>query len=397
MKKIFIIAKKEFLDMFRDKRTIMRMILIPLLAFPVIIYLVTTLQASESEKVATKELVVGYHLNGQSPDMIERMDTTAHFTFVAFSDTASLSKAVSEDSINMAIWFSSTFDADYAAGKQALYGTFYRGADMEEFDRFKSMISLQEDFLIKERLALKQLPAEYIQPIYTDVNAMGVNKSSTEEIVAKYAGGILPYIFMAFCFMGCMLPAIDLFAGEKERGTIETLLVTPVNRVHILVGKMIVVTAFGLLSATVALVGLIGSIYLMEINPGLNDIIAMIITPKLVVMLYLLLIPTAIFFAGIMIPISVYSRSFKEAQSILTPLNMAVIIPTMVGFLPGIELDYTTAWIPIVNVVLATKAMIGGNPELGPIIITFASLILLSAIAIFISYKQFGKEGNVLR
>ena len=70
MKKILIIAKKEFLDMFRDKRTIMRMILIPLLAFPVIIYLVSSLQASQSEKEATKELVVGYYLNGQSPTMI---------------------------------------------------------------------------------------------------------------------------------------------------------------------------------------------------------------------------------------------------------------------------------------------------------------------------------------
>lgn len=395
MKKSLIIAKKEFLDMFRDKRTIMRMILIPLLAFPVIIYLVSSLQASQSEKEATKELVVGYYLNGQSSAMIDRMDTTAHFKFVPYTDTTSLSAAVTNDSINLGIWFSSSFDQNYEAREQGVYGVFYRSADTEEYDRFQELIKIQEEYLVQERLAQNELPAEYVQPLL--LNSQGGNKSTMTETIAKYAGGILPYIFMAFCFMGCMLPAIDLFAGEKERGTIETLLVTPVNRVHILVGKMIVVTAFGLLSATVALGGLIGSLYLMEIDPQLNAIIAMVITPKLVVMLYLLLIPTAVFFAGIMIPVSVYSRSFKEAQSILTPLNMAVIIPTMVGFLPGIELDYTTAWIPIVNVVLATKAMIAGNPDIGPVIITFASLIVLSAIAVFISLKQFGKEGNVLR
>ena len=395
MKKILIIAKKEFLDMFRDKRTIMRMILIPLLAFPVIIYLVSSLQASQSEKEATKEFVVGYYLNGQSPAMIERMDTTAHFKFVAYADTTSLSAAVSNDSINLGIWFSSSFDQNYEAREQGEYGVFYRSADMEEYDRFQELIKIQEEYLVQERLAQNELPAEYVQPLL--LNSQGGNKSTMTETIAKYAGGILPYIFMAFCFMGCMLPAIDLFAGEKERGTIETLLVTPVNRVHILVGKMIVVTAFGLLSATVSLVGLLGSLYLMEIDPELNQIIAMVITPQLVIMLYALLIPTAIFFAGIMIPVSVYSRSFKEAQSILTPLNMAVIIPTLVGFLPGIELDYTTAWIPIVNVVLATKAMIAGDPDFGPVIITFVSLIFLSAIAVFISFKQFGKEGNVLR
>ena len=194
-----------------------------------------------------------------------------------------------------------------------------------------------------------------------------------------------------------MLPAIDLFAGEKERGTIETLLVTPVNRVHVLVGKMIVVTSFGLLSATIALVGLVGSLYLMGDGGALTDAIAKIVTPQLVITLYLLLIPVAIFFAGIMIPVSVYARSFKEAQSILTPLNIAVIVPATLGFLPGLELTYTTAWIPIVNVVMATKAIIAGNAEMGPMIITFVSLLVLSALAVFVSFKQFGKESNVLR
>jgi len=223
------------------------------------------------------------------------------------------------------------------------------------------------------------------------------DKSTVEEVIGKYAGGILPYIFMAFCFMGCMLPAIDLFAGEKERGTIETLLVTPVNRVHVLVGKMIVVTSFGLLSATIALVGLVGSLYLMGDGGALTDAIAKIVTPQLVITLYLLLIPVAIFFAGIMIPVSVYARSFKEAQSILTPLNISFSVPATLGFLPGLELTYTTAWIPIVNVVMATKAIIAGNAEMGPMIITFVSLLVLSALAVFVSFKQFGKESNVLR
>jgi sodium transport system permease protein len=152
-----------------------------------------------------------------------------------------------------------------------------------------------------------------------------------------------------------------------------------------------------LLSATIALVGLIGSLFLIGDGGELTTAIAKIITPQLVIMLYLFLIPIAIFFSGLMIPISVYSRSFKEAQSILTPLNMLVVLPTMVGFLPGLELNYTTAFIPVVNVVMATKAIIAGNAEIGPLVVTFLSLILLSMLAVFISFKQFGKEESVLR
>ena len=76
---------------------------------------------------------------------------------------------------------------------------------------------------------------------------------------------------------------------------------------------------------------------------------------------------------------------------------MLVVLPTMVGFLPGLELNYTTAFIPVVNVVMATKAIIAGNAEIGPLLVTFLSLILLSVIAVFISFKQFGKEESVLR
>jgi sodium transport system permease protein len=393
MKKIILIAKKEFLDMFRDKRTLIRMIMIPLLVFPLIIYLMTTIQESQMKSEAAKEIEIGYVLNGQSAAMVERMDTTKNITFIAYQDTTALSVDIENHSINMGIWFASDFDQKYAAGEQATYGIHYRSTHEEEYDRLENLLELQEEHLVQERLALNTLPADYVEPL----NMIPYNFSSRREMIGKYAGGILPYIFMAFCFMGCMLPAIDLFAGEKERGTIETLLVTPVNRVYILVGKMIVVIAFGLLSATVALVGLIGSVYLMGDGGELTTEIANIVTPQLVITLYVLLIPIAIFFAGIMIPVSVYARSFKEAQSILTPMNMAVIIPAMLGFLPGLELNYTTAWIPIVNVVMSVKAVIAGNAEIGPLIITFASLILLSVIAVFISFKQFGKESNVLR
>lgn len=394
MKKIIIIAKKEFLDMFRDKRTLMRMILIPLLAFPIIINLIASIQENQSKKEASKELTIGYYLNGHEGDMISRMDTTALFTFVAYDDSVQLRKDVKSKEINLGLWFSDDFDQKYDSGQQAAYKLYYRGANEDERNRLQTLIDQQESYLIQERLAQNELPSDYLVPIK---KLAGGDQSDPKEIIGKYAGGALPYIFMAFCFMGCMLPAIDLFAGEKERGTIETLLVTPVNRVQVLIGKMIVVTSFGLLSATVALVGLIGSLYLLGDGGELTTIISSIITPELVVTLYLLLIPVAIFFAGIMTPISVYSRSFKEAQSILTPLNIAVIIPTVVGFLPGIELDYTTAFIPIVNVVMATKAIIGGTAEMGPLIITFASLIVLSGAAVMVAFRQFGREENVLR
>ncbi len=82
---------------------------------------------------------------------------------------------------------------------------------------------------------------------------------------------------------------------------------------------------------------------------------------QFILLLFSLLLPLTVFFAGIMIPVAVYAKSFKEAQSIITPINLIVVLPAMVGFFPGIELTAMTACIPVVNIVLATKELIAGT------------------------------------
>ena len=89
-------------------------------------------------------------------------------------------------------------------------------------------------------------------------------------------------------------------------------------------------------------------------------------------------------------------ESFKEAQSIITPLNIVMVLPAMVGFFPGIELNITTAMIPVVNIVLATKELIAGTLDLGLLAISFGVMFVLAIGAVFISYKQFDKETNIL-
>ncbi|MEO9531786.1 MAG: ABC transporter permease [Crocinitomicaceae bacterium] len=393
MKKIFIIARKEFLDLLRDKRTLIRMILIPLLVFPIIINLVTMVQSSASEKEAEKELEVGYVLNGQSSDMVDRMSKADHFIFTPYQDSAQLRQDVIDENVNMGISYYSNFDTAYATGEIAMFDVFMRGTNYEEYERLEDLIETEDSLLTARRMQTVGQDYNFITPFM----AIPQNQSDKSEVLAKYAGGMLPYFFLAFCFMGCMIPAIDMFAGEKERGTIETLLTTPVKRIYIVLGKMIVVTTFGLLSASLALAGLYIGLNFLGIEGEFMDTVKGMLTPGLIATLYILLVPLAIFFAGIMIPISVYSKSFKEAQSILTPLNILVVLPAIFGFLPGVELDYTTAFIPILNVVLACKSLIGGHPEWALIAITFFSLIILAGAAVYISIKQFGKESNVLR
>jgi sodium transport system permease protein len=195
-----------------------------------------------------------------------------------------------------------------------------------------------------------------------------------------------------------MFPAIDLFTGEKERGSIETLLSAPIERWKILVGKMMVIVLAGITTAILSLMGLFISLQMVtELPQEIMDVALGILTPQFILALIGMLLPLVIFFAGFMIPATVYAKSFKEASSILQPMNFLVITPAVIGMMPGVELNAFTAMIPVLNVVLTTKELIAGTLSWGIYLIVLASLLLLAAGAVTFSFRRFGNEKNVLR
>jgi sodium transport system permease protein len=394
MKQIRIIFKKEFLDTLRDKRTLLTMLVIPLLIFPVIMTVFSTISKSYAEEEANKEIKIGYVDNGEGSAVLEEMKKADKFTFEVFKDSLSIAKAVRSEKINAGIIFNDGFNDSLQSEISAPLTLIFRGTEQEELDRVEDLLERQDSIIVANRLSALGKEKAFIHPTRTSY----ADTSSIKEIIGKYAGGILPYFFIIFCFIGCMYPAIDLFTGEKERKTIETILTVPVSRLQILIGKMSVVVLSGLLASTLALVGLFVSAQFLDIiDENLLEIINDILSFKFILLLYTMLIPLTIFFAGIMIPIAVYAKTFKEAQSIITPLNVVAILPAMVGFFPGVELTLTTAFIPVVNVVLCTKEVVGGTIDYGLLAIVVVSLIAMASIAVALSVKQFGKESNILR
>jgi sodium transport system permease protein len=271
---------------------------------------------------------------------------------------------------------------------------YFDESEIGRKERAELYMNIIETKAQEKRYTDLEVDGRKIKPFKTEY----INVASDKKMIGKLAGGILPYIFIAFGFIGCMYPAIDLFTGEKERGTIETLLTTPVSRWQILIGKMLVVILSGLLAATCSLLGLFISIEFLNIveNQELLKIIHEVLSFSFIATMFSLLIPLTVFFAGVMIPIAVYAKTFKEAQSIITPLNIVMVLPAMIGFFPGIELNFKTACVPVVNVVLATKDLIAGTLDMKYLLVSFTVMILLASTSVFVSFRQFGKETNIL-
>jgi sodium transport system permease protein len=198
--------------------------------------------------------------------------------------------------------------------------------------------------------------------------------------------------------MGAMYPAIDLAAGEKERGTMETLLTAPVSRFQILVGKFAVVVLTGLMSAAVSIFGILVAVrQISKIPPEILSAVMAILDAQTVLLVLSLLLPLTVFFAAFLLSMSIYAKSYKEAQSMISPLMIVVILPVMIGLFPGVALDPVTALIPVLNVSLATKEIIAGTIKTGLLLEVYASLLVLAGLSLFGCARWFEREETIFR
>ena len=394
---IFTIFKKELIDTLRDKRTMRTMLLIPLLVFPIMLTLFVNVSSSFEKNANEEKIILGVwgDRSGKYTKQLNQMPKgLGEMSTRSFEDSAKLKQAIGNGEIQLGLIIPKN-EGILLRNKVSIPLTWLFDASeigrQERAESYMNVISDNAELIRLKELGVDADKLHPVVPVYE-------NCASDKKMIGQLAGGILPYIFIAFGFIGCMYPAIDLFTGEKERGTIETLLTTPISRWQILVGKMLVIVSSGMLAATCALIGLFVSIEFLDIvkNKEILDIVHGILTPLFILSMFSLLLPLVVFFAGVMIPIAVYAKSFKEAQSIITPLNFVMVLPAMIGFFPGIELNAMTAAIPVVNIVLSTKELISGTLSIGYYAISLGIMLILATLSVVVSYKQFGKESRIL-
>jgi sodium transport system permease protein len=373
------------------------MLVIPILVFPITLNVFMEISNSFQESASAQTMKIGI-VGDQSERYTKQLNAIPAAVgpkkIIFFEDSVALRKAIEADQIQLGLLIPANEKQLGVQQQTVTLNWLLDASEVGRAERAELYSTTLKANAEAERLQKLGLRPEQIRPLVVNT----VNCASDKKMVGQLAGGFLPYVFIAFGFIGCMYPAIDLFTGEKERGTIETLLTVPVLRWKILIGKMMVVVCSGMLAASCALAGLFISIEFLDLtdNKELLGIIHSILTPYFILSMFALLFPLVIFFAGLMIPIAIYAKSFKEAQSIITPLNIVVVLPSMIGFFPGVALDINTVFIPVINVVLATKELIAGTLSWGYFLSVFGIMCGLAFLAIAISYKQFGKETNIL-
>ena len=389
---IFSIFKKELLELIRDKRTLFLLILLPFFLYPVLFTVLGKVGAAQGEKLDNEVLDVWVNIKDDERILINTLKEESSLNLI-FKEFEKAQLDTLDKVIGLKIESSKLLDTlvNYEA-------TIYANQTSDLVKTKKSMIrkALEKENrgYLKNRLKQYDLDSEFTEPI----EIREVELADVSELIGSEIGGFIPVMILLFIFIGCIYIAIDITAGEKERKTLQTLYTAPVKTSEIIGGKFLSVLLVAVVSGFMNLSSLLFAVYIQTKLLGAGDIFKgfqLDLGATEISLLALMIILVAIFIAALTLAIVLLANSYKEAQSYVSPLMFVVLIPGIIATLPGMEFTTQTAFVPMLNVVLAMGELFKGNYNLNLILLVVLFQLLYAGIALFLASKIFGNESVI--
>ena len=391
---------KEMLELLRDKKTFIFTILVPIVAMPLIFAGLGYLTSSMFKKSEHAELSYTVFGKENAPQLSARFAREKGFREVVLANQDEIKKAIDADLITFALVIPPGFEANLEAHRQAGVALHYNNAVAVDLTkkRVNAVIEAHNAALREAALTAMKMSKAELRFALNPIKLQEISTAGNRERFGAVVGGFLPYILLMVCLMAAMYPAIDLGAGEKERGTLETLLLAPIARSQIVLAKFLVLFTVGLASALlmVASLGLLLAIFANRLEGGLALVVLSVGFVELA-MVSLMLMPTAAIFASILLAISIYAKSYKEATGMVSPLMMLVIVPIAVAMLPGVELNWFWSMVPLTNVSLAMKELVKGTMDYRMFAAILLSTTLIAAALLAWCRWWFNREDVLFR
>ena len=405
-KNIITIFKKELKDTIRDRRTMMAMVVMPMLLMPVMTIGMFKFMEYQMEKQGEKVVKISIVEEGSAPALMEMIEDQEKIEIVE-TDNEIIREIIANGDLDLGIIIPENFQENIDDQEVASIAIIKKSTNLDSesaLARISFLVANFNDQILQERFADQEINPKILSKVVIVPEDVATEKETGGFIL----GLIIPLFIVMWAITGGQYTAIDVSAGEKERKTLESLLLTPVKRMDIVFGKFLTVSAVALTSVIVA----IGSFYVALIYSGgfgpmmqngqssgvENIAINFSIEPLAILLLLTVSLFLVLMFSAIILSIAIFAKSFKEAQSYIGPSYLVVILPVvLVNSMPGFE---PTLWffaIPAVNATLLFKEVLMGVYNSGHILLTLGSLIIYSVIAIFIATKIYSKEGVLFR
>ena len=375
MNKTLLILKKELREVFRDKKSLAMMLIIPVLIPLIIIGMSALFESETSTDVNTyNKIGFNYELRDIELEILDSLEID-----YSINDTDALEEEFNNQEIN-----------SYITKENNHYVINYDSANIES----SGSASLSESFLETYKSVLEE---NYLSNSNVDVsefNNLLTYEEKTQEQQNYFANYIVNYAFL-FILMAITVsatyPATDATAGEKERGTLETLLTFPIKSKDIIIGKLLSVT---LSSIITGVLGLILSVLAILYVGNTYDIYsgAELLNASIIIYALIIIIAYSIMISGLCIAIASMSKSFKEAQSALTPLTFIAFFPGMIVFMIDISNNAILSLIPFINFSMIFTDVTNNNLNILYLILMLISTIVIITIVITYIIRQYKSE-----
>ena len=375
MNKILLVLKKEIREIFRDKKSLSMMLVIPLI-MPLLLIGLCYLFETESKENPEKEYTIGfnYELDQVEKEIIKNLKIT--------SKNKNVKDLYEKGDINVYI--------------EKENNDYYINYDENNPDSLESMskatsyleqykLYLQNNYLIDKNINSD----EVINIIKINYNTL--NKKNDNFYINYITSYAFLFIIMAIT-ISATYPATDTTAGEKERGTLETLLTYPIKSKDIIIGKYLSVSLSSMVTGILSFILTTLAFIYISNNISLFKDLSIIPNIKQIIITLLIIISYSLLISGLCISIASLSKSFKEAQSKLTPLTFISVFPGMITFLTNIKTNFIISIIPFINYIQIYNDINKNNYNYLYIISMFISTILLISIVLYIIIKQYKSE-----
>ena len=394
-----IIYRKELIDALRDRRTIISTIVLPILMFPLLTLGFGFVAGKSMQKVEREGSTIMLLGETNAPALARTIRQTDGIRVVAPSEDYAV--LISEKKLRAAVEFPPNFEQEtrMTSDKPPQVKIYNFEGETRSQVAVRNVQKVFDDYrkqLVAARLAESGLTKDVLKPFATREE----NVAAPEKVGGNVIGGLFPYLIIFLCFMGSLAPAIDLTAGEKERGTIETILASPASRLDLVVGKFLLVFTASIVTAVVSLssFALTFSLpFLVAREFAKRNQVPFDISVRGVAWVFLMMLPLAVMFAAVLMAIGLFSKTTKEAHSYASPLMLLVLMPAMAAMVPGFDLNATLALIPVLNVSLLSKEVLTGNYPWLLILLVFASSWGYAAGALSLAVSAFERESVLFR
>lgn len=383
---LFTIIKKELARFFGDKRMVVAAIMPG-----VLIYVMYTFMGSGmSELYTTDEDYVCNVSVVNMPESMIFLENIEEFeiSVIKAEDVNAVKDAIKEDKSDLLVVFPEAFDmammtydittdTDFAPNIEI----YYNSASVESSHAYSEITSVLNQFeqSMANKFDVCRGEEEYDLATEEDMSAMVVSM-------------LMPMLILMMLFSGCMSVSAESIAGEKERGTIATLLVTPMKRSDLALGKMISLSIIGLISGISSFVGIMLSLPNLMGGSGMDDMkFGYTVTDYAV--LLVVIISTTLIIVGAISIVSAFAKSVKEAGSMCTPLMLVVTLTGVTNMMSnGMPEEIFWYFIPIYNTVQCMNGVFSMDYQLLPVLVTVVANLAYAGVFVVVLTKLFNSE-----